>query len=113
MGLEQFLNALPKDKVIWVSEKKPKTYRAAGELADEYEQARKREPGMRSESNTPVGKWCDVCKRSGHSTEECWLKEKSGTRSSGGNFRERNIFVVIIAGRKAIRGKTILNQGMV
>ena len=77
--LEQFLNALPKDNAIWVSEKKPKTCHATGELADGYEHVRKREPEMQSEPNTPVGKWCDVCKRSGHSTEECWSKEKSGT----------------------------------
>ena len=35
-GSGEFLNVLPGDKA-----------RAAGELADEYEQAREREPGMR------------------------------------------------------------------
>ena len=47
VGIEQFLNTLPGDKAIWVSERKPKTCRTAGEQADEYEQAREREPGMR------------------------------------------------------------------
>ena len=56
VGIEQFLNPLPGDQAIWVSERKPKRGRAAGEQANEYEQAREREPGMRSAGlNTPMG----------------------------------------------------------
>ncbi len=44
IGLEQFLNTLPRDKRVWVSEKKPKTCVAAGELEDEYEQLRRTDP---------------------------------------------------------------------
>ena len=63
VGIEQFLDALPKDKAIWVSERKPKMCVAAGELADEYEQAKMREPESRSaEPITPMGKWCDHCR---------------------------------------------------
>ena len=45
IGKEQFLETLsnPEQK-LWVMEKKPKTSIAAGELADEYEQAR--QPGL-------------------------------------------------------------------
>ena len=40
VGIEQFLNTLPMEKKLWVMEKKPGTCVKAGELADEYEQAR-------------------------------------------------------------------------
>eukprot|EP00731_Ephydatia_muelleri_P004931 Em0002g1107a len=40
VGKEQFLNTLPTDKKLWVLERKPETCVKAGELADEYEQAR-------------------------------------------------------------------------
>lgn len=46
IGLEQFLNSLPTEKRVWVHEKKPRTCVRAGELADEYEQVRKQEPGV-------------------------------------------------------------------
>ena len=46
IGLEQFLNSLPMDERVWVYERKPKTCVEAGELADEYEQVRKQEPGI-------------------------------------------------------------------
>ena len=41
VGKEQFLNTLPTDKKLWVLERKPETCVQAGELADEYEQARR------------------------------------------------------------------------
>ena len=44
--LEQFLNAVPRDVRVWVSEKKPKTCLQAGELADEYEQFGKRKSDL-------------------------------------------------------------------
>ena len=47
IGLEQFLNSLPTEKIVWLHEKKPRTcVRAgelAGELAGENEQVRKQE----------------------------------------------------------------------
>ena len=39
---EQLLNSLPSDIRVWVSERKPKTSREAGQLADDYLQARRR-----------------------------------------------------------------------
>ena len=39
-GIEQFLSTIPMEKKLWVMERKPKTCVQAGELADEYEQAR-------------------------------------------------------------------------
>ena len=43
VGKEQFLNSLPKEKRLWVVEKKPKSCVEAGELADE--QIRKQDCG--------------------------------------------------------------------
>ena len=63
---------------------------------------------MRSEPNTPVGKWCDMCKRSGH-----YGRRKRAKHEAQEEIFVRGIFVVIITGRKAIRGKTILNQRVV
>ena len=41
IGIEQFLNSLPVEKRVWVSERKAKTCIQAGELDDEYEQVRR------------------------------------------------------------------------
>lgn len=46
VGLEQFLNTLPLEKRLWVHEKKPKTCIEAGEIVDEYEQIRRKEPSV-------------------------------------------------------------------
>ena len=47
VGKELFLNTLPTDKKLWVLERKPETCVQAGELADEYEQARRPETRRR------------------------------------------------------------------
>ena len=39
MVIEQLLNMLPEEILVWVKERKPKTSIAAGELADDYLQA--------------------------------------------------------------------------
>ena len=44
VGMEQFLNTLPLEKRLWVLEKKLKTCIEAGELVDEYERIRLKEP---------------------------------------------------------------------
>ena len=62
--LEQFLNAVPRDVRVWVSEKKPKTCLQAGELADEYEQFRKRESDLDRRNNRP--RCCHICRQPGH-----------------------------------------------
>ena len=55
IGLEQFLNLLPMEKRLWVYEKEPKTCVEAGELADEYEQVRKQEPGVELQPEPVTG----------------------------------------------------------
>ena len=42
---EQLLNCLPEDALVWVRERKPKTSVEAGELAEDYLQAREAQDG--------------------------------------------------------------------
>ena len=51
--LEQLVNTLPEDVRIWVKERKPKTSMEAGQLADDYIQARKQNSG---EPSAPVSR---------------------------------------------------------
>ena len=44
--MEQFLNSLTPDLHVWIRERKPETTSEAGELADQYEQARKSTLGV-------------------------------------------------------------------
>ncbi len=77
VALEQFLNVFPTEKWTWVKDKKPSTCIAAGELADEYEEARKEFPGEAADRNkkrtsdTTAKKWCNYCKISNHTRDEC------------------------------------------
>ena len=63
IGIEQFLNTLPPEKRIWLTEIKPRACVEAGELADEYEQAREQEPS--GQKATPHKK-CNFCHKQGH-----------------------------------------------
>ncbi len=70
---EQLLNSLPEHIRIWVREKKPKTSLEAGQLADDFIQARKSQ-----ESNKGVGERRQQqkpqrhkCKKYGHVAKEC------------------------------------------
>ena len=83
VGMEQFLNTLPMEKKLWVMEKKPNTCIKAGELADEYEQARRHEPSFvdkplkAQQQKKPSGeqKKCEFCGRTGHVEQECRTKK--------------------------------------
>ena len=75
IGIEQFLNTLPPEKRIWLTERKPRTCVEAGELADEYEQARKQDPS--GQKATPHKK-CNFCHKQGHLEQECRKKKASG-----------------------------------
>jgi hypothetical protein len=87
IGVEQFLNTLPMEKKLWVMEKKPGTCVKAGELADEYEQARRQvQPGVAAEKptrpNSAQRKEQKKCGRTGHLEHECRTKK---TAASGQN----------------------------
>eukprot|EP00731_Ephydatia_muelleri_P034075 Em0046g18a len=80
VGKEQFLNTLPTDKKLWVLERKPETGVKAGELADEYEQARRPEmetlASSASKPNRVGSRECHYCGKSGHAEEDCYKKKK-------------------------------------
>lgn len=94
VAMEQILESLPSEIHVWVRERKPRTATEAGQLADDYVQARRQESrvsaGARSggestrgqargqENNVPgptereeYSRQCGHCRRIGHTTEEC------------------------------------------
>ena len=86
MVIEQLLDTLPEEICVWVKERKPKTSMAAGELADDYLQARKvgadqkkAGPSKKQEKREipAARKWCRTCESSGHWTSNCTKKGKS------------------------------------
>ena len=91
IGKEQFLIFLGStEQSLWVMEKKPETCVAAGELADEYEQARRGpridtgsvlNPGWRKPVQFPKTVKCGFCGLKGHTEEEC--RKKVGTQKEG------------------------------
>ena len=74
--LEQLVNTLPEDVRVWVKERKPKTSMEAGQLADDYVQARKREasvPVSQKSVDVPTHlRCCQRCGKPGHHARECW-----------------------------------------
>eukprot|EP00731_Ephydatia_muelleri_P002368 Em0001g2368a len=78
------------EQSLWVMEKKPETCVAAGELADEYEQARRGpridtgsvlNPGWRKPVQFPKTVKCGFCGLKGQTEEEC--RKKVGTQKEG------------------------------
>ena len=102
--LEQLVSTLPENVRIWVKERKPKTSAGAGQLADNYAQARKQN-SSNSEVNGGKGtqelrrgndrqgviaKLCRECGRLGHATRDCWsggpcIPNTEGNRSTSTN----------------------------
>ena len=76
---EQLLSALPEDARLWVSERKPKTSKEAGQLAEDFLQVRQ------SVSRTPAKPFggeppctpCPKCGQAGHWACDC-LRARSG-----------------------------------
>ena len=78
--LEQLVNTLPEDVRVWVKERKPKTSMEAGQLADDYIQARKQNSGepsvpvSRKSANIPTHppvRSCHRCGKPGHHARDC------------------------------------------
>ena len=95
IGKEQFLISLGStEQSLWVK-KKPETCVAAGELADEYEQARRGpridtksvlDPGRRKPVQFPNPSNCGFCGLRGHTEEEC--RRKMTQKEVVGNERK-------------------------
>ena len=67
--LEQLVNTLPMDVQVWVRERKPKTSEEAGQLADDYLQARKQTNDQPWSAKKSIR--CYRCKKLGHTAKEC------------------------------------------
>ena len=87
IATERLLEALPTNIRIWVRERKPKTATEAGQLADDYVQARKQESkapaelGKGGEPTRNITKpKCHNCGRICHRTRDCRTRP---ARSSG------------------------------
>ena len=89
--MEQFLESLSRGVKIWVRERRPKSVLEAGELADQYDQARKAglqgnsvrtstrkngETEQRSQSNFRGSRTCYSCGGVGHLAKDCNRKSR-------------------------------------
>ena len=84
IGLEQFLNTLPIEKRVWMYDNKPKTCVEAGELADEYEQVCKQEPGVEQQPEPMTGVQSRSVPESLEPPREgSSVKERSAGRAAG------------------------------
>ena len=84
VDLEQLINTMPSQVRVWVKERKPKTSKEAGELAgelaDDYVQARGLEidthnPGFRKTVKPGTGRLCHGCGKPGHQIKDCQMKK--------------------------------------
>ena len=66
---EQLLSALPDDVRVWVSERKPNTSTEAGQLAEDYLQARTSNALLKTERQPPGP--CPRCSEHGHWARHC------------------------------------------
>ena len=88
IAIEQLLNSLPTSVRIWVSERKPTRVTEAGQLADDYVLARKRNADSGKvdpikDSERPASKRCGFCGRAGHVTKECRTAARAGSHGQG------------------------------
>ena len=65
---------LPTEKKLWVAERKPKSCIQAGELADKYEQVRKKDLPPIHKSTRKEGVKCHYWSKMGHLEKDCRKK---------------------------------------
>ena len=86
IATEQVLRALPEGIRVWVHERKPKTAAEAGQLAEDYLQARR--PLQGNKRMEPVGqrtdgesvRRCFDCKQVGHLARDCPKRQSGGVQ---------------------------------
>jgi len=72
---EQFVEVLPEEVKVWVKERKPNTSEEAGQLAEDYRQARKRDLWIQGEELKKGNqKTCFIYKQPGHLARDCQRK---------------------------------------
>ena len=95
IATEQVLRALPESIRVWVHERKPKTAAEAGQLAEDYLQARrpiqgsKRQGASGQQPETEPEKRCYECRQAGHLAKDC-PKRQAGRKSEGTGQRARS-----------------------
>jgi len=86
IAAEQVLRALPEGIQVWVHERNPKTAAEAGQLAEDYFQARR--PLQSNKQMEPVGQHtdgesvqrCSDCKQVGHLARDCPKQQSGGVQ---------------------------------
>ena len=92
--MEQLLNTMPPNVRIWVGERKPQTSVEAGQLADDYQQARRRaQDGSRQEpKKVPnLQRKCHTCSETGHLARDCPKQGNNSMRREQPRKQESDI----------------------
>ena len=92
--MEQLLNTMPPNVRIWVGERKPQTSVEAGQLADDYQQARRRaQDGSRQEpKKVPnLQRRCHTCSETGHLARDCPKQGNTSMRREQPKWQESDI----------------------
>ena len=95
MVTEQFLTTRPQELRVWVTDRKPKTSTEAGQMADEYVQARKSTQETKpvlaiGERNNKDPLQCHTCGKAGHTARDCRMKSIGGQKKSEKEDKEKN-----------------------
>ena len=88
--MEQLINMMPSDLRVWIRERRPKSTLEAGELADQYMQARGsvRLEGGKQDKWPTERRRCHECKEMGHIAKDC-PKSRNPRGSEGRDSKDK------------------------
>lgn len=91
---EQLLNTMPEDVQVWVHECKPEAATEAGQLAEDFVQARKRTTsasncGVNQRQEAGEQRRCHTCNAVGHLARDCPKGDKNGGKAAATNPSQR------------------------